>query len=83
MGVGRVMLVVEWRWHCHRRSECSGGGKGSGVAVDWWWRGRWIGGGLVVARLRVLGVELWLWSSGGRTTGGGGQVPVSGGDGGC
>jgi hypothetical protein len=42
--------------------------------VDWWWRGRWIAGGLVVARLRVLVVEWQWWSSGGWTSGSGGQI---------
>jgi hypothetical protein len=40
MGVGRVVVVVEWRWQ--GQSECGGGGKGGGVAVDWWWCDWWI-----------------------------------------
>jgi hypothetical protein len=45
--------------------------------VDWWWCGRWIGGGLVVARLMVLAVEWRLWSSGGPTSGIGGRITTS------
>jgi hypothetical protein len=44
---------------------------------NWWWCGRWIGGGLVVARLRVLAVEWQWWSSESWTSGGGGQVAVA------
>ncbi len=47
-------------------------------AVEFWW----IGGRLVVARSRVLGVEWRWWSSGGRTSGGAVEWRSSGGGGG-
>jgi hypothetical protein len=37
--------------------------------VDWWWRGLWIGVGLVVVRFRVLVVE-WRWCGGRMGVGG-------------
>ncbi len=41
--------------------------------VEW----RWIGGGLVVARSRVLAVEWQWWSSGSQTSGSGSRMAVA------
>ncbi len=55
------------------QSECSGGGKSGGVAVDW----RWIDGGEVegvegrVAVVVKWGLDKWRWQSCG--SGGGGE----------
>jgi hypothetical protein len=57
--VARARAVARARTVARTRSECSNGGKGSGVVVEW----LWIGGG-EVARARVLAVEL-RWSGGG------------------
>jgi hypothetical protein len=49
MGVGQVVVVVEWGWHrgwwqgpVARAVELRwiGGGAVGGLAVDWWWQGQ-------------------------------------------
>ncbi len=69
MVVARARAVARVKAVARTRSECSDGGEGSGVVVEWLWIGggegegvggrvavewQWSGGGFVVARARPL-----------------------------
>ncbi len=61
MVVARVRAVARGRMVTRRRSECSDGGKGGGVVVEW----LWIGGGEGKGVCGRVAVE-WQWIHGGK-----------------